>query len=201
MLVNIGGLVTAWTTSLVQIEAADTDPKLIHQVLGAESNYDPDKEYVMHIIDRGENLDQFGNNSIVSTWENLAGAAASELDYSYDENVVQSTMNMEHQVEYANKMAEFWDNELDEFDHRDVAEYVESLPENEAILFNARHKVRTEIGANSEFTGNGLTANKAEGGGEYGVVNTLNFERKEVNLKQLSDADNAIMIISGLKTI
>ncbi len=185
---------------MVQIEAADTDPELIHQVLGAESNYDPDKEYVMHIIDRGETLDQFGNNSIVPTWENLAGAAANELDYSYDENVVQSTMNMESHVEYANKMAEFWDNELDEFNHRDVAEYVESLPENEAILFNAMHKVRTEIGANSEFTGNGLTANKAEEGVKCGVVETLNFERKEVNLKQLSD-DNAIMIISGLKTI
>ncbi|GAB1261894.1 PAAR domain-containing protein [Aurantivibrio plasticivorans] len=181
------GLVPAWTTSLDQIEAADTDPELIHQVLGAESNYDPDKDYVMHIIDRGENLDQFGNNSIVPTWENLSDAAVNALGSSYEADIVRSTMNMEYQAEYADKMTGFWDNGLNEFNHRDVAEYVESLPENEAVLFNTRHKIRAEIGANSEFTGNGLTANTAEGGGKYGVVETLSLERNLPDLASLHE--------------
>ncbi len=37
------GLVPTWTRSFDQLEAADTEPHLIHQVLGAESNFDPNK--------------------------------------------------------------------------------------------------------------------------------------------------------------
>lgn len=182
------GLVPVWTTSLDQLEAADSDPELLHQVIGAESNYDPDKEYVMHIIDRGENLENFGNNTIVPDWDNLADASVRELGGSYNEETIRAAMNSEYQSEYAAKMDEFWEAGGNQFNKKHLQSFSETMPLEEADKFKTRHSVRTEIGANTEFTGNGLTANTANGGGQYGVVETLSLEK---NLPPLSDLQDS----------
>ncbi len=182
------GLVPTWTTSFDQLEAADKDPKLIHQALGADSNYDPNKEYVMHIIDRGENLDQFGNNTIVPTWDNLADASVRELGDTHNPDIIRKTMNSNYQEKYAGKMKEFWEAGGNEFKPKDIGRFTDSMTDTEGDLFLARHNIRTEIGANSEFTGNGLTANTAEGGGKYGVVETLSLEKNLPSLSQLQDS-------------
>jgi len=180
------GLVPAWTTSFDQLEAADSDPKIIHQVLGIESNFDPKKEYVMHIVDRGENLDQFGNNTIVPTWDNLSDASVRELS-AYDGDTVRSTMNSEYQAKYAADMQKFWDAGGNDFKPNNIEKYSKGMSPSDKKLFLARHKVRTEIGANAEFTGNGLTANTAPGGGSSGVVETLSLERDLPELSVLQD--------------
>ncbi|WP_020408547.1 hypothetical protein [Hahella ganghwensis] len=185
------GLVPTWTTSFDQLEAADSDPKLIHQVLGAESNFDPSKDYVMHIVDRGENLENFGQNTIVPSWDNLADASVRELGGIHEPDIIRQTMNSEYQAEYANKMQEFWDAGGNEFDSEQILEFSDKMNIDEEKLFSARHNIRTEIGANSEFTGNGLTANTAAGGGKYGVVETLSLERHLPKLSELQD-DNIV---------
>ena len=63
------------------------------------------------------------------------------------------------------------------------------MNDDEADLFLARHNIRTEIGANSEFTRNGLTATTAAGGGKYGVVETLSLEKNLPNLSRLQDTN------------
>ncbi len=181
------GLVPTWTTSFDQLEAADKDPELIHKVLGAESNYDPNKEYVMHIIDRGENLDNFGQSTIVPTWDNLANASVRELGELHNPDTIRQTMNSDYQAEYAEKMQALWDTGSNEFKEKDILEFADTMNDSEADLFLARHSIRTEIGANSEFTGNGLTANTAKGGGSYGVIETLSLERNLPNLSQLQN--------------
>ena len=179
------GLVPTWTTTFDQLEAADKDPALIHKVLGADSNFDPKKDYEMHIIDRGENLDTFGNNTIVPTWDKLSDASVRELGDAYSPDIIRQTMSSDYQANYAVKMKEFWDSGGKEFDADDIKFFSDELSSKDKNLFLTRHKIRTEIGANSEFTGNGLTANTANGGGKYGVVETLSLERNLPNLSQL----------------
>jgi len=180
------GLVTVWATYFDQIEAADTDPLLIHQILGAESNYDPNKEYVMHIIDRGEDLENFGDNSIVPTWENLAKASSFELDG--DKEVISSVSNPAYQNEYAKILDDFRSKGGNEFSEIDVHDFSSSMPEESRKKFIVRHKIRTEIGANSDFTGNGLTKNTASGGGNFGVVETLSIEKRLQKLAKLQSS-------------
>jgi hypothetical protein len=58
-----------------------------------------------------------------------------------------------------------------------------------------------KIGNNTEYVGDGLTKNLIEGSSnQSGVVETLNFERNEVNFQQLTDA-GAVNIIRGLTPI
>lgn len=181
------GLVPVWTTSFDQLEAADTEPRLIHQVLGAESNFDPNKEYVMHIIDRGENLDNFGDNTIVPTWDKLADASVRELA-AFDEGVIRGTMNSSYQVEYADKMKKYWDLGGGDFNQEQIEKYATGMKDSERSAFIARHNIRTEIGANIEFTGNGLTANSALGSSKIGIVETLTLERNSLSLSELKDS-------------
>lgn len=178
------GLAPTWTTSFDQIEAADSDPKLIHQVLGADSNFDPNKKYVMHKIDRGENLDAFGNNTIVPTWDKIGEASKQHLS-AYDSDVIGSVMSSDYQAVYASKMDEFWSLGGKEFDEEQIKDFASGMSESDRSKFFTRHKIRTEIGANSEFTGNGLTANTAPGGGKYGVVETLSMDYYTPTLSSL----------------
>ncbi|WP_432455738.1 hypothetical protein ACRRS0_09805 [Agarivorans sp. QJM3NY_29] len=181
------GLVPTWTTSFDQLEAADSDPELIYKVLGNGSWYDPNKDYVMHIIDRGEHLDLFGQNTVVPTWENMEGVVTNHVE-GHDKDVLLSTMNSDYQAEYADKMKGFWEVGGKEFNPKQINEYASSMPPDEADKFLARHEVRTEIGVNAEFTGNGLTANTANGGGSFGVVETLSIEKDLPSLTELQSS-------------
>ena len=57
------------------------------------------------------------------------------------------------------------------------------------------------IGNNEDYLGNGLTKNNNPTiDQEYGAVETLNFERNEVNLSQLKE-QNAISVMPELSRI
>ncbi|SFD77456.1 hypothetical protein SAMN02745724_05414 [Pseudoalteromonas denitrificans DSM 6059] len=51
-----------------------------------------------------------------------------------------------------------------------------------------RLEMQKELGNNQHFLGNGLTKTLLPNSGDYGVVETFNFERKFVNLEQFGDA-------------
>ena len=60
------------------------------------------------------------------------------------------------------------------------------------------NQLTEEIGNNQDYLGNGLTKDlNPNSPNNFGAVETLNFERREVNFKQLLDA-GAINIITGL---
>ncbi|QEY14487.1 hypothetical protein D0B88_18435 [Cellvibrio sp. KY-YJ-3] len=61
-----------------------------------------------------------------------------------------------------------------------------SIASSDKKKFSARHNVRTEIGANSEFTGNGLTQSR-EKSTEYGVVETLTLENNPPPISKMSN--------------
>jgi hypothetical protein len=86
---------------------------------------------------------------------------------------------------------------------RDTAEFEDYLkstgmPENEREIMLKRMQMHDRIGNNQDYLGNGLTKDiNPNTNNKFGAVETLNFERREVNLKQLQDA-GAINIITGL---
>lgn len=62
-------------------------------------------------------------------------------------------------------------------------------------------EMHEKVGNNQDYLGNGLTKDlNSSSPNEFGAVETLNFERKEVNLKELQDA-GAIQIITGMTSI
>jgi hypothetical protein len=178
------GLVPAWITSFDQLENADTDPKLIAAILGTP--YDPQKEYVLHIIDRGENLDLFGQNTLVPTWDNIQEPVQQYLGGTHDPDTLSEVMTPEYQREYAAHIRIYHAYELDEFDKSDFAEYLETVPDKDKEKFVTRHAIRTELGANHDFTGTGLTKSN-EGSTRNGVVELLTLEH---NPPPISDMKN-----------
>ncbi len=79
--------------------------------------------------------------------------------------------------------------------------YTTDLSESEKSLMTQRFEMHRAIGNNEDYLGNGLTKNNNPAiDQEYGAVETLNFERNEMNLSQL-DQNNAIAVLPGLSPI
>ncbi|WP_225318453.1 hypothetical protein [Cellvibrio sp. KY-YJ-3] len=177
-------LVPIWATSFDQLENADTDPQLIADILGTP--YDPSKDYVLHIIDRGEKGDLFGQNTLIPTWDNMQEPTQKYLGGKHDSAVLSEVMTPEYQKQYARDMDAYRDAGLKEFDKEDEEMFAGSIASSDKKKFSARHNVRTEIGANSEFTGNGLTQSR-EKSTEYGVVETLTLENNPPPISKMSN--------------
>jgi len=105
--------VAVWATSFEMLEHADTDPQLIADLLA--NHFDPNKEYVLHIVDRGPDLKGFGENTFVPTWNNLQKPAKKYLDKKHH-GAIDEVLNSEYQKKYAAHMDEYWKADLGEFD-------------------------------------------------------------------------------------
>lgn len=189
------GLAPVWATSFDQLENADTDPQLIADILGTP--YDPSKEYVLHIVDRGENLDLFGQNTLVPTWDNMQQPVQKHLGGKHEPEVLAEVMTPEYQREYAEHIEVYRGAGFKEFNERDQQDYESSLPSQDQHRFAARHNVRTEIGANSEFTGNGLTQSR-EGSSQYGVVETLTLENNPPAISKMKNVKTILLTSRGV---
>lgn len=189
------GLTPVWATSFDQLENADTDPQLIADILGTP--YDPRKEYVLHIVDRGENLDLFGQNTLVPTWDNMQQPVQTYLGGKHEPEVLAEVMTPEYQREYAEHIEVYQTAGFNEFNERDQQDYESSLPLQDQNRFSARHNVRTEIGANSEFTGNGLTQSR-EGSTQHGVVETLTLENDPPSISKMENVKTVRLMPRGM---
>ena len=177
------GLVAVWATSFDMLENADTDPKVIADLLA--TGYDPKKEYVLHIVDRGEDLSGFGENTFVPTWENLDAPARSQLEPKFH-GTLDEVLNSDYQKQYAAYMEEYRSYGLDEFKKKDQHRFIRSFNENESSRFSTRHALRTEFGANSEFTGDGMTKTRHKGN-NHGVVETLTLENDPPSIFEMEN--------------
>jgi hypothetical protein len=155
-------------------ENADSDPQLIVDILATE--YDPGKDYVLHIIDRGENLDQFGKTTITPTWENMKVVSSPYIRNEHKKETIESVLNPDYQSEYAKHMGEYRKVGETEFPEKSIKQFSKSFPLEEKNRFLARHNIRTSLGANAEFTGNGMTQTR-ESTRNYGVVEALCLDR------------------------
>ena len=177
------GLVAMWATSFDMLENADSDPQIIADLLA--TGYDPSKEYVLHIVDRGEDLTLFGENTFVPTWDKLEKPAKKQLDPKYHD-VIGKVLNSDYQKQYASHMEDYWGNGLNEFNPKNQEEFIEVLDQEQKEKFAARHALRTEFGANSEFTGDGMTQCRHTGN-HHGVVETLTLENNPPTITEMKN--------------
>jgi hypothetical protein len=108
----------------------------------------------------------------------------------HDSELVKQVLTPEYQKDYASNIEYYKSAGLGEFNSKDQAEFIAEFSQEKQTKFNARHAVRTELGANSEFTGNGLTQSR-DTSSQYGVVETLTLER---NPPSINDMDNVTTI-------
>lgn len=152
---------------------------------------------MLHIVDRGENLDLFGQNTLVPTWDNMQQPVQTYLGGKHEPEILAEVMTPEYQREYAEHIEVYHSKGLVEFDKDDQKDYAESLSKGDKERFVARHNVRTEIGANSEFTGNGLTQSR-EPNTKYGVVETLTLENNPPAISKMKNVATIKLIPRGI---
>ncbi|PIE40817.1 MAG: hypothetical protein CSA49_06570 [Gammaproteobacteria bacterium] len=192
-----------WSTSLDQLEDADSDPRLVAEKLGL--TYKPGEDYSLVIIDTEKAIPLTGVKSVPATFENVSEFANTELPGKFPATFTDKAMNATFQEDYARhyKAAEAAGAFENEWSEKKFSKYLRStdLSANEKKLMKRRFKMHKIIGNNEDYLGDGLTKNNnAAINQQYGVVETLNFERKEINLKQLDEV-NAITIITDLRTL
>jgi len=181
-----------WTTTFDQLERADTDPKLIADIFG--TNYDPNQDYVLYIIDRGEDFDIDGSDIFVPIFENMKEKLKSEFAGDISPEMIDKVMT----PEYAEEFRGHWKNFNDDLEangqpwHKsfNVAEAEKFAAKNfsnqeDQEAFISRQKILSEIGAWEIFTGDGLTE-RTSSPGSPGVLETLEIQHDPDSVKDLS---------------
>ena len=194
-----------WSTSFDQLEDADSDPKLISEKLGL--TYNPEADYALVIVDTQVAAPMTGVKSVSATFKNVSEFSNTELPDDFPKSFTDKAMTPEFQTEYSKhykdaeasgifKGKDNWNS--DNFrEHLDTTD----LSESEKNLMTQRFEMHRAIGNNEDYLGNGLTKNNNPTiDQEYGAVETLNFERNEVNLSQLKE-QNAISVMPELSRI
>lgn len=192
-----------WSTSFDQIEDADTDPKLIAEKLGL--TYNPEADYTLVVVDTNVTTPLTGTKSVSATFENVSDFANTELPGKFPTAFTDKAMTPEFQAEYSKhyKAADKSGAFEKKWSAGNFEKYLDTtdLSAADKKLMKQRFQMHGTIGNNEDYLGNGLTKNNnPEVSQEYGAVETLNFERKEINLDQLNQS-NALKIIPGLTTI
>ncbi|MGP5159279.1 RHS repeat domain-containing protein [Pseudoalteromonas prydzensis] len=189
-----------WSTTFDQIEDADTDPKIISEKLGLD--YDPSKEFVMVIVDTDKAKVIADTHSIIPTHERLGNFAKEELPDSFSHEEINILMTPEFQANYSKQYQAALDSgEMkNEWDNAGAVKYFKNntTDPTQYKLMKKRLDMQKKLGNNQHFLGNGLTKTLLPNNGEFGAVETFNFERKLINLEEFGDA---IQISDILKPI
>ncbi|REL26619.1 hypothetical protein DXX93_08545 [Thalassotalea euphylliae] len=179
-----------WSTTFDQIEDADSDPKIISEKLGLD--YQPDKQFVMVVIDTEKTKNIADTHSIIPTYQNLGKFAKEELPSNFSVEEVDKLMTPEFQSHYAQQYQAALDSGLmkDEWHTAGAVKYFSehSADKTEFDLMQKRLLMQDKLGNNQHFLGNGLTKTLLPNDGQFGAVETFNFERKLVNLEEFGDA-------------
>ncbi|MBZ9611677.1 hypothetical protein [Rheinheimera maricola] len=189
-----------WMSTFDMIERADTDPALIADVFGTE--YSPDKEYTLYIIDRGENYQIDGSDTFVPTFNNIASKLKNEFSGDIEPEIIDNVMT----PEYAEDFREHWSGFTQDLKNNgkkpwmcydtDEAEnfavkHIDDV--NEQEKFVARQKILSEIGAWDIFTGDGLTERYSKKG-TPGALEVLEIQHKPESFREL-EARNSVKAI------
>ncbi|WP_295803203.1 hypothetical protein [uncultured Microbulbifer sp.] len=189
-----------WSTSFDQLEDADSDARLISEKLGLD--YNPKTKYALIVIDTEKSAPLTGVKSVPATFEKVSKFANKELPDDFPEGFTDITMTPEFQEQYAQHyqaavdgkfLKTPWSTQTNHFsDYLDTTDLSDITKEQ----LKQRMAMQSKIGNNQYYEGNGLTRNNIkESDNQFGAVETLNFERKPVNLQQLEDAE-AITYVS-----
>lgn len=189
-----------WLSTFDMIERADTDPRIIADVFG--THYDPNKKYVMYILDRGENYEIDGSDLFVPTYENMRKKLKDEFAGEISPELIDSVMSPEYSSEFRGHWKEFnsylsklgipWQKSFDtDYAAKYAAENISS-PTDQA-KFMARQSILAEIGAWEVFTGDGLTERKSEKG-KPGSLEVFEIQHRPESVSYMIDSGKAIRL-------
>ena len=185
-----------WATTFDMAEAADSDPEILAGLFGIE-DFDPNGKYSIVIIDMDKMPSSAERESFIPTYENMAKFGSRELSEELSNLGVDmdSLMSIETTKKYESFISAYKEVGGNLYDGQAVRRFSEKtiLNPDEQRLMVARNLVEVEFGANSTFSGNGLTrvtpdSRYAESiGQEYGVIETFTFERDPLTINDLTD--------------
>ena len=189
-----------WSTTFEQLEDVDTDPRLICAKLGLPYTKGDKLSYV--IIDTHQSVKIADTKVLVPTHENLAKFTREELPDSFTAEQVDLFFTDKFQKQYA----EHYDDALSsgamdsEWDTEGALRYFQKKINDEELitLLKVRLKMQDAIGNNQHFLGNGLTKTLLPNNGNYGAVETFNFERKLVPLDKFNGSIHIIKDIAEI---
>lgn len=190
-----------WSTSFDQIEDADSDARIIAEKLGLK--YEPGTEYTMVIVDNAKAKPITDVKSVPATFDQVGEFSNKELPADFSKEFTDKTMTPEFQEAYKQHHEAAFGDDLYGTDAKKFDNYLQgtdlSAADQEAML--QRLEMQKQIGNNRLYTGNGLTEDVIkESPNKYGAVETLNFERKPTNLKQLNDV-GAIKVLNDVTPV
>lgn len=183
-----------WTTTFKHVEDADHDTKKIMEKLGIP--YDPNKKYVMAMIDREKASEVMGSESFVPTSEKLGAFASETYPDELPPERVEAAMDDEFKEEYKELMAaakETDDDGQEKFDvwnEPGLNEFADAkgLSGEQKQKFQDRLLIHQNLGANAEFRGDGVTEELDDNvDKELGAVETFTYDRDPKTLQELSD--------------
>ncbi|KZY97522.1 hypothetical protein A3746_08780 [Oleibacter sp. HI0075] len=159
----------------------------------------------MVIVDTQVAAPMTGVKSVSATFKNVGEFANTELPKKFPKEFTDKAMTPEFQAEYSKhyKDAEASGAFKKEWSSKKFENYLNTTDMSPADkkLMKQRFEMHGTIGNNEDYLGNGLTKNNNPAVNQkYGAVETLNFERNEVNLSQLKE-QNAIIVAPKLSPI
>lgn len=194
---RVSGRAPYWATTFDMAESADTDPELLACIFGIKS-YSSVQEFSLVIIDTHNLPHQAERQSFVPTFVNMTAFCNDELAPEELGNFqdVSAVMNDKCTEEYTAFMLDYKASGQSEHDTDAVRKHLKITRADKATTEKIvlRHKIQSECGANSLFSGNGLTKvnhkNRfaADVPQEFGVVETFTFERDPLTLKELGSS-------------
>lgn len=197
---NSAGSVVSWASTFSCLEAADTDPELIRNLLGLD--YLPTETYSLAIIDTLGIEDIAELRSLVPTWENLGELGRTEFSDEFPPELIDRAFQPAMASDYAKVKQAAARQGVDlkvAMERRKLAEAVLGSPE-QADLFDARYTMDKEYGANEYFLGEGVTKNIAGGDRRYGALEAISYERHPVTQGQLQECGK-LQTIADLKPL
>lgn len=187
---NTGKGAKYWSTTFDQMEAADSDPELICKMIGIE--YDPNTEYALAIIDTEKAYQMADTKCVVASFERLNQFCKEELSSKFTDEEIDLLLSDEYQQYYAEQYEEAFESGLMQSpnDIKGAQKYFsqKDMTDEERILLSKRLDMHQTLGNNQHYLGNGVTKNLLANKQQYGVVETVNFERKMISISDYGDA-------------
>ncbi|MDX1757689.1 MAG: hypothetical protein R3175_16650 [Marinobacter sp.] len=183
------GQVRFWSTTLDQIEASDTCPRLIAQQLGVE--YNPKATYKLAIVDRVKAAEMADAETLIPTFKNLTDYVNTKLpNKSGSPEMVREVMTPEYQATYEKVVEGMGDAEWDSIKARREYLSEQGLDAEQIQLFETRLNIQDDTGANQHFLGNGLTKHTTlsrEGNVIHGAMETLTVENNPQTFRTMTN--------------
>ena len=183
------GEVRFWSTTLDQVEASDTCPRLIAQQMGVE--YNPKATYKLAVIDKDIATQKAGAKTLIPTFDNLKAHIRENVGgYADKDSLLDDVMTPEYQTKYEKLFegmgAAEWES------HKARARYLmdQKLDSEEIKMFETRFKVQSDTGANQYFLGSGLTKHTAlsqDGKDVYGAIETFTVEKNPQSFRIMTN--------------